>query len=231
MQFGEIVAPSIKELFIKRLEGMILSGELKAGDKLPTEREIADEMKISKTMVHEGIRELTRLGFLEVTSRKGVYVADYAQTGNLDTLLAIMRYQDGNLDKKTALSLLKVREYLECPSFEILALNHTEDDIRILEELQKKAAEAALENMDAFAESLFRYHRTVAFLSGNTLVPLIINAFVTPSLNVWKLYALKYSKERCLELLGQFTECIKNGDGTKASDLLRAELKEFAGTF
>ena len=89
MEFKEIVAPSIRELFVQQVVGMILSGHLRSGDKLPTERELADEMKISKTAVHEGIRELHRLGFLDVTSRRGVSVADYAQTGTLDTLLAL----------------------------------------------------------------------------------------------------------------------------------------------
>ena len=72
MEFREIVAPSIKELFVQQLEGMILSGQLRPGEKLPTERELADEMKISKTVVHEGLRELHRLGFLNIASRRGV---------------------------------------------------------------------------------------------------------------------------------------------------------------
>ena len=46
MKFGEIIAPSIKELFIQKIEGMILSGALKPGERLPTERELADEMNI-----------------------------------------------------------------------------------------------------------------------------------------------------------------------------------------
>ena len=113
MKFGEIIAPSIKELFIQKIEGMILSGALKPGERLPTERELADEMNISKTIVHEGIRELSRLGFLDVVSRKGVTVADYAQNGNLDTLMAIMKYNGGYLNPQTAKSLLDVRAFLE----------------------------------------------------------------------------------------------------------------------
>ena len=49
MAFREIVAPTVKELFVQQLEGMILSGELRPGDRLPTERELADEMKIRST--------------------------------------------------------------------------------------------------------------------------------------------------------------------------------------
>lgn len=129
MKFGEIVAPSIKELFIQKIEGMILSGALKPGERLPTERELADEMNISKTIVHEGIRELSRLGFLDVVSRKGVTVADYAQNGNLDTLMAIMKYNGGYLNPQTAKSLLDVRAFLECPALEALAAHHTQEDI------------------------------------------------------------------------------------------------------
>lgn len=101
MDFRPIVAPSIRELFIQQLEGAILSGQLKPGDRLPTERELADTMHISKTVVHEGLRELHRLGFLDIASRRGVTVADYAQTGSLETLTAIMDYHGGLPDEKT----------------------------------------------------------------------------------------------------------------------------------
>lgn len=113
MDFRPIVAPSIRELFIQQLEGAILSGQLKPGDRLPTERELADTMHISKTVVHEGLRELHRLGFLDIASRRGVTVADYAQTGSLETLTAIMDYHGGLPDEKTARSILRLRYYLE----------------------------------------------------------------------------------------------------------------------
>ena len=72
MKFKAINTLSIKELFISQIEEMILSGELKPGDKLPTERELADEMNISKTIVHDGIRELARIGFLQEDMKKAL---------------------------------------------------------------------------------------------------------------------------------------------------------------
>ena len=80
MAFREIVAPTVKELFIQQLEGMILSGELRPGDRLPTERELADEMKISKTVVHEGLQELHRLGHQRQAGPHGAGVRPYFQT-------------------------------------------------------------------------------------------------------------------------------------------------------
>ena len=167
MPFQEIVAPSIRELFVQQLTGLILSGELRPGDRLPTERELADEMKISKTVVHEGIRELRRQGFLDVSSRRGVTVADYAQTGSLETLMAIMDYHGGLPDRKTACSILELRDYLEAPAMEHLAAHHTEADLAALRALQQQAEEASVRGEEEFAEALLRYHRGITFLSGN----------------------------------------------------------------
>lgn len=227
MEFREIVAPSLKELFVQQLEGMILSGQLRPGDKLPTERELADAMKVSKTVVHDGLRELHRLGFLDIVSRKGVTVADYAQTGSLDTLMAIMRYHGGLPDKKTAESILKLRYYLEGPAMELLAAHHTPADMAALEDLQRQAEEAAKQDTAAFAEALFRYHRGVTFLSGNTITPLIFNAFTQVNLEFWREYVEAYGVDACLDTLRKFTELIRERQGTEAAALLKNGLERF----
>ncbi|MGN0291603.1 MAG: FadR/GntR family transcriptional regulator [Lachnospiraceae bacterium] len=227
MKFGEIVAPTIKELFMQKIEGMILSGELKPGDSLPTERELSDEMKISKTVIHEGIRELSRLGFLDVVSRKGVTVADYAQNGNLDTLMAIMKYNSGRLDKKTMRSLLDIRIYLECPALEALGKNHTEEDLKVLEKLLEDAKTASKEDIHTLSHALFYFHRTLVFLSGNTLTPLIMNAFMPAGLTFWEEYIRRSGIDFCIKRLEFFLECIRNGDGKKAADVLKQGLIEF----
>lgn len=227
MAFREIVAPTVKELFIQQLEGMILSGELRPGDRLPTERELADEMKISKTVVHEGLRELHRLGFLDIASRRGVTVADYAQTGSLETLRAIMDFHGGLPDAKTAGSILQLRYYLEGPAMEELAARHTPADMAALQALQRQAEQAAQEGTDALAEALFRYHRGITFLSGNTITPLLFNAFTRVNLEFWKEYIQLTGIDRCLERLAQFTAHIEAGEGQAASSLLRQGLEQF----
>ena len=227
MEFKEIVAPSIRELFVQQITGMILSGQLRPGDRLPTERELADGMKISKSAVHEGIRELHRQGFLDVARRQGVTVADYAQTGTLYTLLAIMHYHGGQLDAKTCRSILQVRYYLEGPAFQELAACRTREDLKRLEELYQQAEAAAREDVYAFADAMFRYHRTVAFLSGNSITPLILNAFAPVSREFWRAYIEAFGVESCLERLRAFTDCIRSGDGNRACKLLMEGLREF----
>ena len=85
MEFSKITAPSLKDLFVQQIEEKILSGELPVGSKMPPEREMAEQMKVSRAVVNGGINELRRKGFLEVLPRQGTYVADFSRNGNLQT--------------------------------------------------------------------------------------------------------------------------------------------------
>lgn len=83
MNFEQLYAPSLKELFVQKLQSMILSGELSMGERLPSERELCQQMGVSRAVVNSGITELARQGFLEVRPRQGAFVADYRRDGNI----------------------------------------------------------------------------------------------------------------------------------------------------
>ena len=83
MEFTKISAPSLRELFVQQLEHMILSGNLKIGEKLPPERELAQAMQVSRAVVNSGIADLERKGFLIIRPRVGTFVADYRKNGNI----------------------------------------------------------------------------------------------------------------------------------------------------
>ncbi|MCM1026721.1 MAG: GntR family transcriptional regulator [Roseburia sp.] len=216
MRFQKIDAPSIKELFLSQIEEMILSGELKPNDRLPTERELAETMGISKTIVHDGIRELARMGFLDVVSRQGIYVADYTSTGNIDTLFAIIRFRGGMPDKKMLVSLLDIRLGLECPAIREIALRRDPEDIRTLEALQENMRKSLAADAETFATTLFLYRKTLAALSGNVISPLIMNAFFTASVPAWIDYCEYTGRQNTYRALVQTTWYIRNGDADSA---------------
>ncbi len=54
MTFEQLYAPSLKELFVQKLQGMILSGELSMGEKLPSERELCQQMGVSQNWPDRG---------------------------------------------------------------------------------------------------------------------------------------------------------------------------------
>lgn len=110
---------------------------------------------------------------------------------------------------------------------EELAARHTPADMAALQALQHQAEQAAQEGTDALAEALFRYHRGITFLSGNTITPLLFNAFTRVNLEFWKEYIQLTGIDRCLERLAQFTAHIEAGEGQAASSLLRQGLEQF----
>ena len=127
MGFEKLSSPSLKDLFIRQIQEMILSGELLVGSKLPPERTLAEQMRISRTVVNSGLAELAEQGFLEVRPRQGTYVADYRRQGNLDTLTAISAYKGGSLDREDIRSILEVRRALERMAAE-RAIRYASDD-------------------------------------------------------------------------------------------------------
>lgn len=109
MEFQKISSPSLRELFVEQVQHMILSGKLKTGEKLPPERQLAEEMQVSRAVVNGGIADLQRMGFLIVKPRSGTYVADYRRTGTIETLLSIMKYNGGSLRNEEIRSIFEVR--------------------------------------------------------------------------------------------------------------------------
>lgn len=222
--YGEIIAPTKQELFIRRIQGMILSEELRPGDRLPTERELAAEMKISKTLVHEGIRELARLGFVDVLSGQGVIVADYTKTGNIDTLLSIMKYQEGHLDKRMAYGILDLRLDSEAASLMTVARNRNPDEIRQLSEIVKKARDLPEEEFNAIIDLMVSFHHLIYSFSDNVVYPLVFNAFSAVTRRFWIEYTKRKGIPFVLDGLDRYTSCLEDGRGEDAVQILKDEI-------
>ena len=173
--------------------------------------------------------ETRRVGYkvMEYLRAKGVTVADYAQNGNLDTLMAIMKYNGGYLNTSTAKSLLDVRAFLECPALEALAAHHTQEDIAKLEQLLAETYKAKEDGIHALSQAMFLFHRTIIFLSGNTITPLILNAFLVAGLSFWEDYILTVGEDASLERLELFLDYIRNGRGKELADLQREWLEAY----
>ena len=138
MAFREIVAPTLRELFVKQIIDMVFSGELEVGEKLPTERALAEKMNISRSMVHTGLEDLCRMGFVTIEPRAGAYVADYAKSGNFDTLGAIVEYTGGKFSEEMKISLVEARNAVEGGALIRLAMTHTGGDIAALRAMARR---------------------------------------------------------------------------------------------
>lgn len=202
MEFNKISAPSLKELFIRELETMILSGKLSVGEKLPPERELAISMQVSRAVINSGITELTNKGFLVVKPRIGTFVADYRRFGTLETLISIVKYNGGILRKDEIRSILELRVALDTLAVENCIPRITQEEIGILKEFitQMETAQTAQE----MAHFAFLFQHELAVLSGNTLIPIIFMSFKELVLVLWlrfcQIYGIKALYQNTLTL-------------------------------
>lgn len=128
MGFQQIQAPTLRELFVDQVIGLIFSGELRVGDRLPSERELSEQMHISRSMVHTGLEDLERMGFVRMEPRRGNYIEDYARHGNFETLMALGKY-GGQFDHAIESSLVEARDAIEGGAMILLGERGTPADI------------------------------------------------------------------------------------------------------
>ena len=222
MQFAKLSAPSLKELFVRELEHMILSGRLIIGTQLPPERELAESMQISRAVVNAGLNEMESKGFLEVRPRVGTFVADYRRKGTADTLLSIMKYNGGRLQRDDIRSILEIKEVLDRLTAQLAIPKITDEEIALL----KTDADAlkAADSPEAAAEAVFSFHHELALISGNTLVPLIYYSFKAPILSLWERFCIKYGVLALFQNTSRLFDAIKNRDLPLAEQVIDAAI-------
>jgi len=169
--------PSLKEACVQRLEELILSGELNAGEKLSSERELALQLGISRPVLHEALVDLAAKGLVAIEPRRGVYINDFRTNGSVAILSSLLSYHQGRLDPVLVQSLMAMRQLLEMETARLAAVQRTDEHLRQL--YQILVLEADIDPTDAagLTDLDFSFHLQVALASGNLIYPLIINSF------------------------------------------------------
>ena len=210
MKFERIASPSLKDLFVQQLERMILSGELAVGDQIPPERDLAEQMGVSRTVINAGVADMASKGFLEIRPRKGVFVADYRRSGSLATLVSIMDYNGGLLPRREIKSLLELRMALEvlCLRGAIPAM--TEEGLAVLQ--QRLDELMAATTPSEAAEGRFAFGHELDCLSGNAILPLLGHSFKKPIVALWAEYGRRYGVQSLKDRCAKRFEYIEAGD-------------------
>jgi GntR family transcriptional regulator, transcriptional repressor for pyruvate dehydrogenase complex len=154
------------ESITKQLQRLIKDGELKPGDQLPPERELAERMNVSRPSIREALRTLEMMGYLE--SRVGVYGGTFIKQLTIDTIISpfsTLLLQNENY----IIELLEVRLVLEIEVSRLAALRRTEDDL-----VRMSEAVAAMEQQIQAGESGFSgdndFHHALAKAAHNNVL-------------------------------------------------------------
>lgn len=206
-----VAAKAAKELLSK-----ILSGELKAGLHLPTEREMAEQMKISRASVHQALLELELQGFVSIIPRHGTVVKDFRKQPTPQSLEALMSSDSLELDRSLFDDMMDTRLWLESECAR-RACTHIYDST--LCEMRDLVCD--MQNPEAdLTDTVYRFHYRLTQASGNSLYSMIFRGFEPVLRNMIQHHYsvrpedIKSSAAMCSELL----DYIKAGDEAKAAD-------------
>ncbi|SES63423.1 DNA-binding transcriptional regulator, FadR family [Natronincola peptidivorans] len=224
--FTPLKTESLKDLFIKEIEAKIISGQLKPGDRLPPEREIASLMGISRSIVNNGILELASKGFVKIIPRKGTIIEDYKKEGTPAILSSIMNYNEGKLSLKLFNGMMDTRLLIEVESAILSAKYRAEPDLRMLESYIDSIKDKPID-INNYVEFNYNFHHTITIASGNIVYAMIFKSFEPVCKNLIRLYfeSGDYYKKSLNSHIDLY-KAIKEKQPQKAGDLMKEILIE-----
>ena len=116
VSFEKLDSASLIDSIRGALLGKILSGELRPGDRLPAERDMAAQLGVSRSSLHHAVLQLETQGFLEIEPRRGTVVADYRKHPTPSSLSALVGYGSLEIDEPLFHDFMDARIWLETGS-------------------------------------------------------------------------------------------------------------------
>ncbi len=221
--FRPLSAVSLKDEFILRMEELIFDGDLKNGDKLPPERELARLFGISRPVVHEGILALESRGLVRIRPRHGVVVRDYRRSGTLDLLLSLLNRPEHEIGPFIARDLERVRIKMEQDMTQLICESPKDikEELRELSEINESMK--GLGNPEEIAREDYRFHLVLALASGNAVYALLMNTLKPAHMHLLgRFYRNPSVLERVIAYHEKFIELLEN----KRLDALMALIEQ-----
>jgi GntR family transcriptional repressor for pyruvate dehydrogenase complex len=161
------------EQIVQQIEESIVRGELKPGDQLPAERELAQRLGVSRTAVREAVKALREKGLVEAYSGRGTFITDgtiQAVRQSLDLMVKI-----GQPDGSTHLA--ELRAILEPEITALAAIRIQESELATMREAVA-IMDRAGRDPDAYIEADLDFHLALAEAAANPLILSLLDSIV-----------------------------------------------------
>lgn len=216
VELKPIKTKKIYEEIVDQIRQLLIDGQIKPGDKLPSERELIESFKVSRSSIREALSALEMMGILEVRTGEGTFIR-HIRPESMMASLAWSLY----LDKGSILEMLEVRKMIEVQAVGYAAERATEREINQLSETLDKMKNN-LENMGSISEKAdMMFHYTIAVATHNKIT---IKLMDTISDNLQhlihatrpKLYEGKYTPELLYNEHEKIYNAIRSKDSEEA---------------
>ena len=152
---------------VQQIEGLLERGELKPGDQLPPERQLAEQFQVSRASVREALRSLELLGIVETRAGGGTFVRQ-AQPDDLARPLQSLIARG-----HTLVDVIDVRGLIEPAVAERAARNITKDEIAELRSIIE-AQERKVASGEPYVDEDTRFHEVIGTAARNELLVTVL---------------------------------------------------------
>lgn len=191
--FSQLPKGSISDIIVKRITNALINGELKPGDKIPTEQEFSKRLGIGRNAVREAIKVLVAFGVLEIRRSEGTFVVDQFTQNLLNPLVYGLI-----LSNKSMEDLLMFKIGLLNSSLYLAIKNASPKDIAHLKE-RCRAFETAMlnenEDITHIYDTSAEYHHVLGQIVGNPMMQQL-NEMSLKIANYTRIKAIEVSIER-----------------------------------
>lgn len=220
--YTPIQSNKVFERIASQIEKSILSGELRSGDRLPTERALSEQFQVSRTAVREAMKSLAQKGLIDMRPGRGTIVIDGTSQAMQESLNLVM--QLGQADRSA--NLVEVREILEVEIAALAALRATDTDITSLRSAVE-IMDQNLQNADAFISADNDFHQALARATQNVIILTLVNSIVTLLSEQRKqIFAVPGGPERGQKHHKQILHAVIQHDASAAREAMRSHLQQ-----
>jgi len=174
MGFKQIKSESVVQQIINAFTEEIINGDLKPGDKLPTEMELAEKFGVGRNSVREAVKILVYMGVLKIKRAGGTYVCDGFQECMIDPMIFGI-ILDNSKDGK---NLIELREVMEAGVMQLAMNNADAKEFKDLERklnLLKAEIDLGSDNIENIFEADNAFHTEISIMGHNPLVTKLEN--------------------------------------------------------
>lgn len=155
-----------------RIQDLIVAESLKPGDKLPSERELAERLGLSRTVIREAIHALSVRGLVHVKPGCGAYVRELKPQDAVAPMGLLLKLRQ---KPRTLENIYEVRRAIEVEAAGLAAERATEEDIAVLEQTISEL-EAHADDPRRLAECDMAFHAAVAAATQNELFCVLVES-------------------------------------------------------
>ncbi len=221
--FETIDRRSVAADAVDQIRNLVASGTLAAGQRLPSERTLADLLGVSRPVVREAIRALSTLGVLETRAGSGTYVSDLSAERLASPLAFVLHRNPEALQH-----LMEVRLLLEVGAAQGAARRRDPDVIAKMQEILERLLRD-LDDVTAFVKDDIEFHRALHEACGNPLLLSLMESVAALGEQSRLVTARQRRvREGTLRDHAAILDAVRKHDPSAAGDAMRAHLEHVA---